>query len=170
MNNNDRVDELEKEAKYTIIKIEEEIHDQSSFERMKEELEQKFNEFREWLNDNVDQEEIARRFEKLKEDCACVLAQAKVKAKEFNEREDVINGKEKLNEVGDKVMDVVNEAMQNEHVSKTIDTIQHTFTQIKEDERVKTNVIKLKKGTLNLAEKAFNGLKKVLDTDEEKKG
>ena len=48
-----------------------------------------------------------------------------------------------------------------------MDTITDTVSAIREDERVKKNVKKLKKGTLKAAEKAFEGLQRVLDTKDE---
>lgn len=92
----------------------------------------------------------------------------KQKVAAFNQREDVKNGKEKLNEMTGKVTnafsDGVDELMKKDYVVKTMDTITDTVSAIREDERVKKNVKKLKKGTLKAAEKAFEGLQRVLDT------
>ena len=107
---------------------------------------------------------------KLKEDTADVLEKGKTKTEAFVKREDVQNAKEKVVSAGEKVMDGVSDGlhtiMENEHVSKAMDSISDTITSVKNDERVKRNVNKLKKGTLKAATHAFNGLKKVLDTDD----
>lgn len=169
-----QADDMEKAARYTIIQMEDEEDEaktSSIFEDAKNELTRIYGEFHAWIKDNVNSEETAQRLEKLKADSARLIETTKQKVAEFNEREDVKNGKEKLNEVGGKVADAVsegvNEIMNHAYVAKTVDTISDTVSAIREDERVKRNVKKLKKGTLKAAEKAFEGLQRVLDTKDE---
>lgn len=165
------VDSMEKEAKYTIIQMEDDIDgDQSFLDDTKKEVSRLYQDFRDWLSENVDSEEISARLKKLKEDTADVLEKGKTKTEAFVKREDVQNAKGKVVSAGEKVMDGVSDGlhtiMENEHVSKAMDSISDTITSVKNDERVKRNVNKLKKGTLKAATHAFNGLKKVLDTDD----
>ena len=66
----------------------------------------------------------------------------------------------------------IQEISKNDVVKNCTDTLTDTLHSIKEDEQVKSGVRKLKKGTLKVAESAFNGLKRVLDTetDDSRKG
>ena len=164
------VETMENEAKYTIIQMEDDIEgDDRILDDTKREIARLYQEFRVWLSENVDSEEISARMAKLKEDTAVLLAKGKRKTLEFAEREDVQKTKEKVISAGEKVMDGVsdgiNTIMENEHVTKAMDSISDTITNVKNDERVQKNVKKFKKGTLKVAQHAFDGLKKVLDTD-----
>ena len=176
MNNEDKkIESLEKETRYTIISLDTDDTNEkkSILDNAQKELDSLFVAFKEYKDKHFDPEDVNEKLEKLKVDCKRIIDQTKVKLNEFNQREDVIKGKEKLSEVSDKVFTVVeggiHEVMKNEYVSKTVDTIGDTVTAVCEDERVKQNVKKLKKGTLKLAEKAFLGLQRVLDTDDEDK-
>lgn len=164
------VESMENEAKYTIIQMEDDIEGDNRIpDDTKREIARLYQEFRVWLSENIDSEEISARMAKLKEDTAVLLAKGKRKTLEFAEREDVQKTKEKVISAGEKVMDGVsdgiNTIMENEHVTKAMDSISDTITNVKNDERVQKNVKKLKKGTLKVAQHAFDGLKKVLDTD-----
>lgn len=164
------VESMENEAKYTIIQMEEDVEgEQGILDETRKEVTGLYQEFREWLSENVDSEDIAARMEKLKEDTAVLLVKGKKKTVDFANRDDVQNAKDKVVAAGEKVIDGVsdgiNTIMENEHVSKAMDTISDTITSVKHDERVQKNVKKLKKGTLKVAQHAFDGLKKVLDTD-----
>ncbi len=165
------VDELEKEAKFTIIRLEDESEQKSStVENSIRELRRLCNDCRKWIHENANSEETAIKLEKLKMDTKRILSTTKDKLDEFNSREDVITGKEKLVETKEKVCHVVNngldELLKNEYVSKTMDTISDSVETIRKDERVQANVKKLKKGTLKLAEKAFDKLQRALDTED----
>lgn len=176
MNEDDKkFESMKEEARYKVISLDSSTSNEKKtiLDQAIQELDTLFEAFKKWKDENVDSEELNARYEKLKADSKVVIEKAKVKMNEFNNREDVIKGKEKLTDVSDKVFNYVEDGlhdlMENEYVSKTVDTIGDTITMIREDERVKANVKKLKKGTLHLAEKAFNGLQRVLDTDEKDK-
>lgn len=165
------VDQLEKEAKFTIIRLEDESnHESNIVENSMRELGRVCNDCRKWIYENANSEETAIKIEKLKTDTKKILSTTKDKLDEFNSREDVITGKEKLSTTKKKVCSAVNsgfdELLKNEYVSKTIDTISDSVETIRKDERVQNNVKKLKKGTLKLAEKAFNKLQRALDTND----
>lgn len=168
------VDAMEKEAKYTIIQMEEETDSKHLLDDTKKEINRLYGEFREWMSENVDSEEVAARLKKLKQDSNALIEKGKEKTIAFYQREDVTKVKEKALIAGEKVMDTVNEGiqsvMQKEAVVHAMDSFSDKVQQVTCDERVKTNVKKLKKGTLKFAEKAFDGLKKVLDTDDSDDG
>lgn len=165
------VESMENEAKYTIIQMEDEVEgDESILDETRKEITRLYQEFRDWLSENVDSEEISARMEKLKDDTAVLLAKGKAKTLEFAGREDVQKTKDRVVAAGEKVMDGVsdgiNTIMENEHVMKAMDSISDTITNVRKDERVQKNVKKFKRGTLKVAQHAFDGLKKVLDTDD----
>lgn len=170
-----KFESLKEETRYKVISLDhsDSTEKKTILHQAVYELENLFDSFKRWKEENVDSEEINARYEKLKADSKALIEHTKEKLNNFNSREDVIKGKEKLYDVTDKVVTYVDDSfhdlMENEYVSKTVETISDTVTTIREDERVKANVKKLKKGTLHLAEKAFNELQRVLDTDEKDK-
>lgn len=167
------VEDLEKEAKFTIISMDDEEDGEKKkiLDDAKEEITRLYQEFREWLNDNVDSKEVNERFERLKQETANLLNRTKQSIQSFQEREDVNAGKQKAKELGSKVYDSINDGindvMNNEHVVKVVDSVSETIDNVRNDERVKEGVKKFKKGTLKIAESAFKGLKRVLDTEDD---
>ena len=65
------VDSMEKEAKYTIIQMEDDVDgDQSFLDDTKKEVSRLYQDFRDWLSENVDSEEC--KVEKIKRrHCGC---------------------------------------------------------------------------------------------------
>ena len=56
------VDSMEKEAKFTIIQMEDEVDGDKSFlDDTKKEVNRLYQDFREWLSENVDSDEINAR-------------------------------------------------------------------------------------------------------------
>lgn len=167
------LEQMELDTNYEIIKLEEcENGDNHRIlNDAKEEIMHLFNEFHKWLNENMHSIEKSERLAKLKMDIANIVSESKQKLIEFPARSDVQRGTRKVLNVTSKlansVSNGVNEIKNSEPMHKVIDSINETFDCVKNDERVKHNVKKLKKGTLKVAECAFNGLKRVLDTDDE---
>lgn len=166
-------EKLEKETKYTIIKMEEQEDSESKriLDDALDELARLNEEFRSWLVNNVNAKEASERLTKLKHDSARLLEHTREKISEFQSREDVQNGKEKVigatSKIVNYVQDGVEDVLANEHVANACHTVYSTIDSVKNDDRVKKNVKKFKKGTLKIAESAFNGLKRVLDTDDD---
>lgn len=161
------------EKKFTIISVEDD--DDSDANRIlndaKEEANHKIQEFRIWMNENMNAEEHKARTERLKSELNELMERTRKKLEEFNDREDVKQGKERVAAAADKLTSYVNdgieEVLKNEVVSNVISTVSDTIGTVVNDDRVRKNVKKLKKGTLKVAEHAFNGLKRVLDTDDD---
>ena len=169
--NDKQIEALEQDTKYKIIQMEDDVYDKGVLDDTKEEISKLFREFRIWLSDHIDSDEISLRFDKLKKDTTALLEAGKIKCVEFTQREDVQRAKESVVNAGEKVMGSVNEGvhtiMENEYVEKVIDTVNDAITSVANDERIRQGVKKFKKGTLKVAESAVQGLKKVLDTDED---
>lgn len=170
----DDFETIEKETKYTIIKMEDEKENSEAkhiLDDAMDELNRLNSEFRHWLLNNVNSKETKERLAKLKHDCANLLMRTREKISDFQSREDVQNGKDKVVDVTTKfvqyVHDGLDDVLQNGYVAGVRQTVNTTIDSMKNDDRVKKNVYKMKKGTLKVAESAFNGLKRVLDTDDD---
>lgn len=167
----DKIENLEKEVKYHIIELEENVDEHISpiIEDTKNSLHTLFQESREKMKESMTSQEMKDRLYKLKEDSLKILEMAKQKIEEFNSNDEVIKGKKKLNDAtlaaACCISDGIDEIMKNETLNRTVDTIANKVDTFCKDERVVKQVDKLKKGTLKLAENAFEGLKRVLDTD-----
>lgn len=168
------VDDLEKEAKFTIISMEDndgEEEKQKILEDAKEQITQLYYEFRQWLQDTVSKEDVNARLKRLNADTTALLQKTKERLKQWHEREDIAATRAKAIKLGNKVVDSVNDGisdvMKNEHVTKAMDSFGSVVDNVRSDERVKSGVKRIKKGTLKAAESAFNGLKRVLDTEDD---
>lgn len=176
--NLDDVSNMEQEAKYTIITLEDEETDSQAkqiFTDVQDKLNTLYSEFRIWLKENQESEKVAERKAWLKAESDKLLASAKVQTQKLKENENlqdaIRKGGKLANDTGswivDTLQDGVHEVMKNETVQKITTNVDDVIHQVKHDERVKQGVTSFKKGTLKLAESAFKGLKKVLDTESE---
>lgn len=176
--NLDDVSSMEQEAKYTIITLEDEETDSQAkqiFTDVQNKLNTLYSEFRIWLKENQESEKVAERKAWLKAESDKLLASAKVQTQKLKENENlqdaIRKGGKLANDTGswivDTLQDGVHEVMKNETVQKITTNVDDVIHQVKHDERVKQGVTSFKKGTLKLAESAFKGLKKVLDTESE---
>ena len=170
------VEDLEQKAKFTIITMECDDDDENG--RSKKilddaaiQLQRLFQEMRDWLREHADSMEVNERMERLKQDTQRLLATTQNRLQRFTQREDVQAGREKAAAAADKlagyVQEGIQEVRQNEYVRRSVHAVADTVDTIRNDEQVKKGVRKLKKGTLKAAEAAFQGLKRVLDTDED---
>lgn len=175
-NERDReVEDLEQEARFKIISMDIDDDDESEkkkiLEEAREEITRLYREFREWLNDNISSDEVNERLERLKAETGNLIARTKERMQAFGEDERVVNGRQKAKAFSRRCTDTVNDGfhdvMNNEHVANIVDTIADTVENVRSDERVQNGVRRFKKGTLKIAESAFNGLKRVLDTDDD---
>lgn len=173
------VEEMEEKAKFTIITLdcdEGEEESKKVLDDAKECLKKLYEELYVWLKNHTDSEETQEKIEYVKQETTKLLSSTQDKLKEFNEREDVKEGKEKVKQSIQSLVAYmqagIQEISKNDVVKNCTDTLTDTLHSIKEDEQVKSGVRKLKKGTLKVAESAFNGLKRVLDTetDDSRKG
>ena len=152
------VEDLEQKAKFTIITMECDDDDENG--RSKKilddaaiQLQRLFQEMRDWLREHADSMEVNERMERLKLETQKLLASTHDRLQRFSQREGVQAG--------------IQEVRQNEYVRRSVHAVADTVDTIRNDEQVKKGVRKLKKGTLKAAEAAFQGLKRVLDTDED---
>ncbi|MFR4219126.1 MAG: hypothetical protein ACLT16_15995 [[Clostridium] innocuum] len=169
------VEDLEQKAKFTIITMECDDDDENG--RSKKilddaaiQLQRLFQEMRDWLREHADSMEVNERMERLKQETQ-KLRQQQDRLQRFSQREGVQAGSKKAAAAADKlagyVQEGIQEVRQNEYVRRSVHAVADTVDTIRNDEQVKKGVRKLKKGTLKAAEAAFQGLKRVLDTDED---
>lgn len=164
---------IENKTKYTIIKMEDEQDSECKriLDEAKAEIAKLYNDFRIWLSENLYAKDTNERLEKLKQDSTAVLNRTRERITDFKAREDVQVGKEKIKATTSKIVDCVQDGFEevkhNEHVVKVLYSVNQTMEDIKKNERVKTNVKKLKRGTLKAAQSAFDKLKRVLDTEDD---
>lgn len=173
MKQND-IELLEENAKTTLYNLaQEDSTKKEAISAFMEELNIIFSECKEWMKTNMDPSVLEPRLKKLKVDTETLVMNAKEKIQTITDKPEVkeklLDGKEKVFEVTTKVAHVVSEGTQEflrqENVKKVVDNVSDKVTAIKSDERLKEGVASLKKGTLKVAESAFNGLKKILDDD-----
>lgn len=176
-NTHEFVEKLEREAKFTIIEMKDECEEKNKIlDDAKDEITRLYDEFRVWVADNVDVVEMSNRYELLKDETQNLLTRTKIKLINFRDRDDVQAtyecSKDMVLKTSNKIVNCVSDSVQvvknNEYVSKAVQEVSETINYVKQDERVKRNVKKIKKGTLRIAENAFNGLKRVLDTEDSK--
>lgn len=177
---NDYIDQMENETKFTIIQMDntEDDKKQQILEDAKHEITKLYDDFRDWLEHNINSDEVEDHFNTLKRETANLLYRTKQKLQTIYLRDDVQVGKEKVMYTGKKVKDCIHHGVQdiveNEHVHRAIGYINDKVDDVRHDERVQKTVKKAKKCTLQIAESAYHGLKQALESkdkeDESQKG
>lgn len=156
----------ENQTEFKYIKVEEDNEETSKG---------KFQEINEWIKKTSEDKGINEKVDVIKENVSESYSKSKEKFKEFAEekelKEKLVKGKDKAIEVGNDVVNIVSdgvkEVMNNEKVKDVVSSVSDSFDKFKNDERVKSGVSKAKKGTLNVATKAYNGIKKALEENQE---
>lgn len=167
----DDVKQMEEEAKYTIITMEDDEEATSQSAKIlydcKEAVTKLYAQFHDWWKENQNSDEYKARKEKLKQESDRLIMTAKVQIQRLQENEelkDAVNkGVKVAADTGTWVLQTLSEGVSELRKSeggKKVESVVHSVVQ---DERVKQGVTSLKKGTLKLAESAYEGLKKVLD-------
>ena len=140
-----------------------------------EDLNETFEKFKAWYERNKDSEKA----QEIKEKFVSEMNQFTNKATDaINDiknnpelQEKFTTGKEKVVEISKKIYSDletgVNTILENEKVSKTIDTVSDKVVEVIQDEKVQDTMRKTKKGILNIATSAYEGLKNLLGDKEE---
>lgn len=175
--NEKEVMEHVEELKYKIITLEEEKEDSVTkkyLDALLAEINRRSAEFKKWIEENKDSEKVNEMKEKFLAEMDALVLKSKEVIDDLknNEelREKVENGKIAFKEVSSKIIQTVDQGVQeilsNETVSKTIDKVSDKVVEIVQDERVQEQAKKVRVGVLNVADAAYKGLKKVLKADE----
>lgn len=177
---NKEIETIQEELKYKIITLEDDQEDskiKKVIDDIVKEINEAFEKFKEWYEKNKDSEKA----QEIKEKFISEMNQFTNKATDtINEiknnpelQEKFTTGKEKIKEVSKKLYSDlesgVNTILENEKVAKTIDTVSDSIVDVIQDEKVQNTIRKTKKGLLNLATKAYEGLNSLLGENEETK-
>lgn len=178
--NNEKLKEDEHERKFQVFTLKEQPCNQekSHVKLAMNEMKHLFGQWKSWVEAQKDNEELQSKIEMVKQETDVLLKKATKNVKAFCDNEDV---KEMFHTGKDKVVTTsmnaahlvsegIQEALQQENVKKVMDNIHHSIEQVRNDERVKTNVKKLKRGTLHIVENAYQGIKKRLEDQDVEKG
>lgn len=175
---NKEIETIQEELKYKIITLDDETEDskiKKLIDDIIKEINQAFEKFKEWYELNKDSEKA----QEIKEKFVSEMNQFTNKATDaINDiknnpelQEKFTTGKEKVVEISKKIYSDletgVNTILENETVSKTIDTVSDKVVEVIQDEKVQDTIRKTKKGILNIATSAYEGLKNLLGDKEE---
>lgn len=179
MNNEENkvIEEVEQELKYRIITLEDEIKDSKAkkyLDSIVKELNVKLETFKKLIADTKDSEKVAELKNQFLNEVDNLVVKSKKVIDDIKNNEDlrqkIEDGTETVVSAAKKVANVVedgvNDILTNPTVAKTIDNICDKVVDFLNDDKVQENVKKAKKGVLNVASNAFEGLKKVLKADE----
>lgn len=179
MNNEENkvIEEVEQELKYRIITLEDEIKDSKAkkyLDSIVKELNVKLETFKKLIADTKDSEKVAELKNQFLNEVDNLVVKSKKVIDDIKNNEDlrqkIEDGTETVVSAAKKVANVVedgvNDILTNPTVAKTIDNISDKVVDFLNDDKVQENVKKAKKGVLNVASNAFEGLKKVLKADE----
>lgn len=175
------IEEIEQEIKYKIVTLEDEVKNSKGKEFVDatiQEITKLFDDFKNWCSENVDSEKIGEAYHKFTGEVDKLVETGKAKINELKENEELKekleDGKEAIVGFGKKVIDTVEDAAQsvleNPTVAKTIDTVSDKISDVIHDEHVQDGLEKARKGILNVAESAYEGIKHILDKDDQMKG
>lgn len=175
---NKEIEKIQEELKYKIITLDDEDEDskiKKLIDDIVKEINQAFEKFKEWYEMNKDSEKA----QEIKEKFVSEMNQFTNKATDaINDiknnpelQEKLTTGKEKVVEISKKIYSDlesgVNSILENEKVAKTIDTVSDKVVDVIQDEKVQDTIRKTKKGILNIATNAYEGLKNLLGDKEE---
>ena len=175
---NKEIETIQEELKYKIITLDDEVEDskiKKIIDDIIKEINQAFEKFKEWYEMNKDSEKA----QEIKEKFVFEMNQFTDKATDaINDiknnpdlQEKLTTGKEKVVEISKKIYsdleNGVNSILENEKVAQTIDTVSDKVVEVIQDEKVQDTIRKTKKGILNIATSAYEGLKNLLGDKEE---
>lgn len=179
MEENKELETKQEELKYKIITLEDDVDDKNIkklVEDILEEMNQAFENFKKWYEENKNSEKAQEMKEKFMNEmdrlaikCAQMINDVKtnpqLQEKLATSKDTLVN---LFNKASVEIRCGVNTILDNETVSKTIDSVSDKIVDMLHDEKVQNGIKATKKGILNVATNAYEGLKQVLkEKDEE---
>ena len=175
---NKEIETIQEELKYKIITLDDETEDskiKKLIDDIIKEINQAFEKFKEWYEINKDSEKAQEIKEKFVYEMNQFTNKATDAIKDIKNnpelQEKLVTGKEKIVEISKKIYSDlesgVNSILENDKVAKTIDTVSDKVVDVIQDEKVQNTIRKTKKGILNIATNAYEGLKNLLGDKEE---
>lgn len=179
-NENKEIENIQEELKYKIITLEDEAEDskiKKVIDDLVQDLNETFEKFKSWYEQNKDSEKAQEIKEKFIEEMNSFVNKASSFINDLKNNPEVSEKidagvqtiKELSRRIADSIGSGVNNILENENVAKTIDTVSDKVVEVLKDERVQSSLKATKKGILDVASKAYEGLKNMLgDIDEAK--
>lgn len=143
----------------------------------REKLEKLIRDALQWVKVNTEQEKLAENLTNLRKECVQLLTITKEKAIELSKNDDfrstLQSGKEFIVGSGRLIASGVrsgaDKLMEHEKFAAFVNKVNDKVEDIKEDERVQEGTQRLRAGTMKLADRAYGGLKRFLNKDDENK-
>ncbi len=173
MEENKELETKQEELKYKIITLEDDVDDKNIkklVEDILEEMNQAFENFKKWYEENKNSEKAQEMKEKFMNEMDRqmindVKTNPQLQEKLATSKDTLVN---LFNKASVEIRSGVNTILDNETVSKTIDSVSDKIVDVLHDEKVQNGIKATKKGILNVATNAYEGLKQVLkEKDEE---
>lgn len=128
-----------------------------------------------WLRENTERERLVENLSHFRSECIQLLGQTKDKAIEISQSEEFQNtlrsGKEFIVGSGHLLANGMragaDKLMENEKISTLVNKVNDKVEVIKEDERVQDGAQRLRKGTMKIADRAYDGIKRMLNKEDE---
>lgn len=146
-------------------------------EEAREKMSKMFSDTAKWLKENTEREKLSENLSRFRSECIQLLGQTKEKAIEISQNEDFQNtlrsGKEFIIGSGHLIASGVragaDKLMENEKISLFVNRVNDRVEVIKEDERFQDGAQRLREGTMKVADRAYDGIKRILnkENDEE---
>ena len=178
MDNEKNIENIQEELKYKIITLEDDVEDskiKKVINDIADDLNETFEKFKAWYEANKDSEKAQEIKEKFVNEMNQFVNKASNFVNDLKNNPELIEkidaGVETIKEISKKIAngieDGVNNILENENVAKTIDTVSDKVVEVLKDEKVQNGLKVTKKGILNVATKAYEGLKNILGDDED---
>lgn len=157
-------DEFEEETKFQVIKLEEETKSNNRkkqiVDNLTNELDRIFSNTKKAAQDAASSEEAEEFFEKAKIKASSLFDKTKKALKDFREDDRVQDVIDSINRAVDKVVTTISENNTVQNVGNKVNDFVHS-------DSVQGGLKTAKKVTLDLADKAHDGLKNLLGADDE---
>lgn len=178
MDNEKNIENIQEELKYKIITLEDDVEDskiKKVINDIADDLNETFEKFKAWYEANKDSEKAQEIKEKFVNEMNQFVNKASNFVNDLKNNPELIEkidaGVETIKEISKKIAngieDGVNNILENENVARTIDTVSDKVVEVLKDEKVQNGLKVTKKGILNVATKAYEGLKNILGDDED---
>lgn len=172
------IEKVQEELKYKIITLEDENEDskvKKFLEEIIEEMNQSFDRFKAWYDENKNSEKAQEMKTKFLDEMNKLVTKATQLVEDVRNNPELQEkfeaSKETIAAFSKKAMSDlktgVNTILDNETVAKTINSVSDSVVEVIHDERVQKGIKATKKGILNVATSAFEGLKNVLGEKED---
>ncbi|WP_075876332.1 hypothetical protein [Merdibacter massiliensis] len=130
-----------------------------------------------WLKENTERDKLLSNLTHLRDECMQLLGQTKEKAIALSKNEDfqatLQSGKDFIVGSGRLIASGMragaDKLMENDKIATFVNKVNDKVEDLKEDERVQEGTQRLREGTMKIADRAYDGIKRFLNKDDEEK-